>query len=288
VAFSARTLNPGIFGDDKYMRRTLAHLSDLHFGASHFSLPRAEAIVRTLLAAEIDHVVVTGDITDGGRDEDMELFHRTFAPLQARGRLTVVPGNHDRLGDDAGARLMDGRRVDVVERPGLFLVRVDSTGPHNRTSLLAGHGRICQRVLAEMTEALGRAPAGALVALTLHHHPLVLPEESFFERLANAFRLPFAAELSLGHEMLRQALGRCDLVLHGHRHIPSAHILAPGSARPLRVYNAGSTTLRGGMNVFSHAAGALLREPRWLRVDDSSVGFAEVPPYRSTEYRLAS
>jgi 3',5'-cyclic AMP phosphodiesterase CpdA len=271
------------------MQRTLAHLSDLHFGASHFSLSRAEEIVRALVAADVDHVVVTGDLTDGGRTDDMELFARTFAPLQRRGRLTVVPGNHDRLGDDAGAALMDGRRVDVVQRPGLYIVRVDSTGPHNRTSVLAGHGRICQRVLDEVSEALEAAPRSALVALLLHHHPLFLPEESLLERLATRFNLPFAAELSLGDELLRRALGRCDLVLHGHRHVPSAHVLAPAGPRPLRVYNAGSSTARRGMNVFSHAAGALLDEPRWLCVQpDVGHGFAEIPPYQSTEYRLAS
>src|SRR5262249_14428015 len=163
------------------------------------------------------------------------------------------------------------------------------TGPHNRTSILAGHGRICQRVLDEVREALAAAPPSALVALALHHHPVALPEESFFERLSRSLSLPFTAELSLGEELLRVALGRCDLVLHGHGHVPSARVLDPAGGRPLRIYNAGSSTARGGMNVFAHAAGALRGEPRWLHVDaDEGPGFVEVPPYRAAEYRLAS
>ena len=238
--------------------------------------------------ANVDHVVVTGDITDGGRAHELAAFRRTFAPLMELGRLTVIPGNHDRLGDDAGGSFMSGKRVDTVEIPGAFLVRVDSTGPHNRTSILAGHGVVCERVLDEISGALDRAPPGKLVALLLHHHPVCLPEESFLERLSNTFNLPFAAELTLGDELLRRALGRCDLVLHGHRHVPSARILAPSGPRPLRVYNAGCTTHRLGMNVFTHAAGLLWDEPRWLEVRARVLpGFLEIPPYQSAEYRLA-
>jgi Icc protein len=267
---------------------TLAHLSDLHFSASPGSVERGEELVEALQVAGVDHVVATGDITDSGRAHELALFQRTFAPLLDQGRLTVVPGNHDRLGDDAGASFMGGRRVDTVQLPGVFLVRVDSTGPHNRTSVLAGHGRICHQVLDQVSEALERAPRGALVALLLHHHPVFLPEEGLFERLASTFNLPFAAELNLGDELLRRALGRCDLVLHGHRHVPSARILDPAGQRPLRVYNAGCSPARRGMNVFSHTAGVLVAEPRWLQVGQLAPAFMDVPPYQSSEYRLAS
>jgi len=269
------------------MLKTLAHVSDLHFGASQNNLGRAYELVRALLTADIDHVVVTGDVTDGGRGQELAAFERAFAPLRELGRLTVVPGNHDRLGDDVGAWFMSGKRVDTVELPGAFLVRVDSTGPHNRTSILAGHGDVCQVVLEEICAALDQAPAGALVAILLHHHPIFLPEEGFWEKVASIFNLPFAAELSLGEEILRRALGRCDLILHGHRHVPSARILCPASARPLRVYNAGCSTARGGMNVFTHDGGLLLDEPRWLQVSADTPGFLEIPPYERAEYELA-
>jgi Icc protein len=271
------------------MGNTLAHVSDLHFGASQTNLERAREIVRALMIADVDHVVVTGDVTDGGRAHELAAFHRTFAPLLERGRVTVVPGNHDRLGDDAGASFMSEKRVDTVQIPGAFLIRVDSTAPHNRTSVVAGHGDVCERVLDEISDALDQAPAGVLVAVLLHHHPVFLPEEGWLERLSRMVNLPFTLELTLGDEILRRALGRCDLVLHGHRHRPSAKILAPSGPRPLRVYNAGCTTARRGMNVFSHAAGALDGEPRWLQVGSSDrPGFLEIPPYQSAEYRLVS
>jgi Icc protein len=249
---------------------------------------RAGELRRALLAANVDHVVVTGDLTDGGRDHEMAQFTRAFEPLLAEGRVTIVPGNHDRLGDDAGAAFMGGRRVDTLAIPGAYLVRVDSTGPHNRASILAGHGRICQRVLDDVSDALERAPAGVLVALLVHHHPMFLPEECFIERLATRIGLPFAAELRLGDELLRRALGRCDLVLHGHRHIPSARVLDPLGPRPLRVYNAGCSVERRGVNVFAHFGGALLGQPRWLRIGEAvPEAAAEAPPYHPHEYRLA-
>ena len=278
----------GVLPDNEFMQNTLAHLSDLHVGASPMHALRAEELVRALLAVNIDHVVLTGDVTDGGRAHELTLFHRTFAPLIERGRLTVVPGNHDCLGDDVGASFMGGRRVDTVRIPGAYLVRVDSTGPHNRTSMLAGHGLICEGILAEISEALDRAPPETLVVVLLHHHPVSLPAEGLLERLSSRLNLPFAAELSLGDQLLRMALGRCDLVLHGHRHVPSARILDPGGRRPLRVYNAGCSTARRGMNVFSHAAGVLLDEPRWLRVEASQApAFVDVLPYEPREYRPA-
>jgi Icc protein len=269
------------------MRRTIAHLSDLHFGSTQTTVAQAVAMCRTLLAARVDHVVVTGDLADSGREHELELFRACFAELLEQGRLTIIPGNHDRLGDDVGATYMGGRRVDVVELPGTYLVRVDSTGPHNCTSVVAGHGLICEGVIGEVARALDRAPAGALVAMLVHHHPVVLPAEGLLERLSSRLGLPYAAELNLGEALLREALGRCDLVLHGHRHVPSARVLDPLGARPLRVYNAGRSLERQGVNIFTHVAGALAGEPRWLRVGQGAPAATwHAPPYESTEYRL--
>src|SRR5512142_1489490 len=95
--------------------RTLAHVSDLHLG-------RDAATDRA--AARVDDVLLTGDVTNRGRAAEHARFEALFAPV--RERLVVVPGNHDRLGDDVARRMMRAR-VEVERRPGLHLVRVDST-----------------------------------------------------------------------------------------------------------------------------------------------------------------
>lgn len=243
------------------MIRTLAHLSDLHLGRSAAFDAEVARAVEALDG--IDHVIVSGDVTDGGRAVEHARFERLFAHLLAVGRLTVVPGNHDRLGDDLGARLRRGARVQAETRAGLHVVRVDSTGPHNRF-LLAGHGDVCDAVIDDVARAVQEAPPRHLVVVTLHHHLLPLPEETLPERLATRLGLPYAAELRFGTRLLARLRGRCDLVLHGHRHVPRAATLFAGDPRPLGLYNAGSTPALGRFRVFAHAHGRLMGAPGWL------------------------
>jgi len=243
--------------------QTLAHLSDLHLGQGPARETTALALCRGLVESGIDHVVLTGDITNKGRDVEMSLFMDVFAPLLRQGRLTVVPGNHDRVGEDAGRTLMKGRRVAVEEHPGLYLVLVDSTAEHNR-SYWACHGELTRRMLDEVDAALDAAPERSLVAVLMHHHLVALPVESWLERMSERLRLPYSGELQLGREMLERVRGRCDLVLHGHRHVPREILLFADTPRPLAIYNAGSSTELGRVRVFTHAGGQMPIAPRWL------------------------
>lgn len=245
------------------MIQTLAHLSDLHIGRSPAYDEQVGRAVASVIDGGIDHVIVSGDVTDRGRAHEHARFLELFAPLAAAGRLSVVPGNHDRLGDDMGARLQGGARVQTETRAGLYVVRVDSTGEHNRF-LLAGHGDLCDGILAEIERAVAAAPPRHLVVVTLHHHPLPLPEETLGELLASRIGLPYASELRLGETLLMRLRGRCDLVLHGHRHVPRALTLFQRDARPLGLYNAGSTPALGRFRLFAHADGKLCGMPGWL------------------------
>jgi Icc protein len=243
-------------------KRRLAHLSDLHIGRSTRDEARARALVDALVADGVEHVVVTGDVTHQGRQQEHRRFRELFAPLLERGALTLVPGNHDRAGDDVGAGWLEGERVLALEREGLYLVCIDSTGEHNRT-LHASHGALCEQVVDMVERALGRAPRDALAVLLLHHHLLPLPEETLPEWFASRMGWPHAAELALGAELLRRVRGRCDLILHGHRHVPREFDLGAPGGRPLRMFNAGSSTGLGRFRVFEHAGGQLLAPPLW-------------------------
>src|SRR5215471_13383580 len=99
--------------------RTLAHLSDLHLGRTPAEEVRCAQLCRSLVEIGVDHVLVTGDLTHRGRRRELEAFERSFAPLLAAGVVTVVPGNHDRLGDDLGEAMMPGPRVQAAEADGL-------------------------------------------------------------------------------------------------------------------------------------------------------------------------
>lgn len=247
------------------MEQTLAHLSDLHLGRRRADASATRALVDRLLVDGVGHVVVTGDLTAHGRLDEWEECQQIFAPLLRTGRLTVVPGNHDRGTDDAAALMMKGERVKVRHRPGLTLVRVDSTAPHNRLPFRS-HGDICADVLARVDAALDAAQPGTLVALALHHHLTPLPVEGVGEWFAHALGWPHAAELPLGRSLLKRALGRCDLVLHGHRHVPRHFEAVAPNGRRLAVYNAGSSTELAAARVFRHAQGAILGPPAWTHL----------------------
>ncbi len=238
---------------------TLAHVSDLHLGLGPAAERGADELCRSLLRSDVDHVLVTGDLTERGRRAELDRFRRAFEPLLAAGRVTLVPGNHDRAGDDVAGEIMPGPRVQAEERDGLFVVRLDSTAPHNR-SRLASHGYLGEGELAAVEAALRAAPPRALRVLALHHHPNPLPGDFLHESLASWLGLAWCDELAAGEALLTRIRGRCDLVLHGHRHVPR-ETLAFGD---LPVYNAGASSQLGQVRIFSHRGGALQGAPRWL------------------------
>lgn len=242
---------------------TLVHLSDIHIGRSPMDEQRAQAFVDRLQSNRVDHVVVTGDLTNRGRRHELQRFREIFAPLQRAGKLTLVPGNHDRLGHDVAGEIQNGPRVQTRTTGGLHFIRFDSTGPHNR-SWLASYGMMTAKDVQDITAAVNAAPANHLVTLLLHHHPLPLPEDSPAELVSTWLGWRWTAELELGWSMLRAIAGKCDLVLHGHRHTPRAFKLFEDSARPMALFNAGSTTELDAARMFCHSNGNLTGQPVWL------------------------
>jgi 3',5'-cyclic AMP phosphodiesterase CpdA len=155
---------------------SLAHWSDLHLGASPAHERRLARAVEQCLAQRVDHVVVTGDLTDGGLERELATFDRLVAPLRAQGRVTVIPGNHDRCGDDVSPQLCDGRRVSVANPPGLHLVRVDTTAPHNAPfASYWSHGDLCQQTLEAIDQALDAAPPVYRLELFPWIRPTLIP-----------------------------------------------------------------------------------------------------------------
>jgi 3',5'-cyclic AMP phosphodiesterase CpdA len=252
--------------------RTLAHISDLHLGRDTGTNLAAAHMRDRILSLGIDHVIVTGDVTHRGRAEEWALFEAIFLPLGER--VSVVPGNHDRLGDEVARRIMPSDPVDVIAREGLHLVRVDSTGQHNRF-LLAGHGDLCQRKIDRIGDALDWTLPDALVVVALHHHPMPMPVETFGEQIATRLGLPFAQELQLGQQLLRSLIGRCDLLLHGHRHKPRALEVAITGERPLGIYNAGCSTTLGRFRLFRHNRGTLVEPPFWIETTHAAEQWIE-------------
>lgn len=252
-----------------------AHVSDLHIGKSAETNANAARLCEAMVESQMDVVIATGDLTHRGTQRELESFFEIFAPLIESDRLVVVPGNHDRLGDDVSPSLMPGPRVQVDARPGLYIVRVNSTAPHNR-SWLNGHGSLDESDLGAIDVALAAAPIGHLVVIALHHHVLPMPEDHAMERLSSWLGFAYTSELERGRDLVARVHGRCDLILHGHRHTPRGVRLF-GAPRPVQVFNAGCSTELGRVRVFAHdGAGRLHGGPLWLDVPAPWEGVMDV------------
>lgn len=81
---------------------TVAHISDLHLSANHkrVNIRNTKRLLDYIGGLNVDHLVVTGDITASAERADFQLARSIFAGfglLNPR-KMSVVPGNHDIFG----------------------------------------------------------------------------------------------------------------------------------------------------------------------------------------------
>ena len=266
-----------------------AHVSDLHIGLNPAADREAARLCRALMEAPVGPVLLTGDVTHRGDKRELERFRQIFAPLLRSGRVVAVPGNHDRLGHDLRDALMSGPRVQAERRGGLFIVRLDSTGPHNRRWYDC-HGEVTEQDVDDVVAALRRAPPALQTILMLHHHPVPLAHDNPIERLATLLGWRNARELRTGGILLSRIRGLCDAVLHGHRHVPAEINPWPSDVRPLRIFSAGSSTLQRTFRAFRSAIAPAcwipLQEPVVFPTLAASQAVEKVPP--GIDSKLAS
>jgi 3',5'-cyclic AMP phosphodiesterase CpdA len=204
----------------------VAHLSDLHLDGSPEALGRARHVLDYLdgLPAELDAVVVTGDLTADGRHEE----YTQVAELIATSRHPVFtcPGNHDVRGAyraglpdqvTAGSSGDDGPVNRVHRTDSMAFAMCDSTVPGDHG------GRLDDATVAWLEGVLGDTPTRIPVVVALHHFPEPLHSPVLDEmRLSNGDRL--AAVLD--------RFPNVAAVLCGHAHTAAATTFA---GLPLRV-----------------------------------------------------
>lgn len=249
----------------------LAHLSDPHLGPLPPAGPGALAskrllgyanwrlnrgstmedatlqrLVDDLARQRPDHLAVTGDLVNIALPEEFPAAARWLARLGAPEDVSVVPGNHDAYVPGALARALACWRANLVgdacdpDAPPVFpyvrvrepvaLVGVSSavaTPPFWATGLVRPAEAAA---VAETLERLGR---DGLFRVLLVHHPPLAGSTPFRKRLVGAARL---------REAIRQ--GGCELVLHGHTHLPSVGWIE-GVDRPVPVVGVPSASESG-------------------------------------------
>lgn len=254
----------------------IAHISDLHLldlssvrvrqflnkrvaGGLNLLLRRAHAhrlevvnqALKRIEQEDVDHVVVTGDLTNLSLHTEFELANRVLEQIGGNDRVSVVPGNHDnythrahregRFEAHLGAYLTSDLQELSGDGPYPFVKLFDSVAIIGLSSaiatpLLYATGYVGRRQIIGLYEALRHPRVQARFKIVLVHHPIVRnwhrPTE-LIRRLVNA------------RSVLRATLkGRADLVLSGHNHQPNfTTVVNPFDGGVLSLCEAGSASL---------------------------------------------
>lgn len=195
----------------------IAHLSDPHLDGGPERARRLERVLdEVAVVADIDLVIMSGDVADAGDARSYAQFIDVFRPAQP---TVVVPGNHDLRAPMASAFGADenGLLNSVATVDGLTVIGLDS--------LVEGDpgGRLSDDTLA-FADVTVRAAEGVVV-LTLHHPPVPVDHELMDGYgLYNATAL---AELVAGHETVAGVLTG-----HAHRGLATTFVGRPLLSAP--------------------------------------------------------
>ncbi|HYD40307.1 MAG TPA: metallophosphoesterase family protein [Anaeromyxobacter sp.] len=227
--------------------RTIAHLSDLHFGRDD---PRAvEALVQDLHALSPSLVAVSGDLTQRARRSEFARARDFLARLPFP--RVVVPGNHDVPLYDVVRRFAAPlRRYRAYVTDDLSPVHEDeelvALGISTARSFTWKEGRISYEQM-EAVRARLCGPGPRRLHVLVAHHPFSPPAAKPRERLVG--RVEAALEAFAGCGL--------DVVLTGHLHrVHAGSLTSRGRAlaRPALTFHAGSATsdrLRGEPNSYN-------------------------------------
>lgn len=248
----------------------------LHRGYKHKSFA-VEAVVADVKAQGVDHVVITGDLSNLALETE---FAKVRAMIEALGmdaeHVSVVPGNHDvytrgsmrtqRFFNAFRAFMTDERGVAKVEhhgsglfpyarpRDGVVFIGVSSAVPRAPV-VSAGHVGAAQ--MSALRGLLHEPSLRDALPIVLMHHPVINPRgmwRSFSRGLAEA-------------DAMREVLSSREgdvLFLHGHLHDRGYRTFATRSGATVHHVGATSASLlhehpdrAAGYNVYDVRDGAV-------------------------------
>lgn len=207
---------------------------------------RWERILEDIDGHAPDHVLLTGDLTAMGHPDELHAMLETLTPLLSAGRLTLIPGNHDRyveprvfeeifrahLASDL-PELADEHGYPFVKLLGddAALVGLDSTRVRGWSQYFVG--RLGAVQLSALARVLAHPKlAGRTVHVLCHHGPLS----------SDGRREWVESALIDGPALLETLKGYPVVFHHGHSHIRSWH--RASEARP-HLFGGGSSTEPG-------------------------------------------
>lgn len=223
----------------------IAHISDLHF--SRIAGDVVEALVQAVTDATPTVVVVSGDLTQRGRERQYQQAAQFLARLP-RPQI-IVPGNHDVPLFDLYRRLFHPvERFTRLITPDLWPTYQDDElfilGANSTRAMTADphgfwkNGSLSDEQLAEMSERFSHAGENALKVLVMHH-PLFGVESDGRDAVCRR-----AAILAV----LEKA--GVKVVLSGHLH-KAYQRRSPGGVLCVQAGTACSTRYRDERNAFN-------------------------------------
>lgn len=232
--------------------RTIAHISDLHYGK--IDLRIVEGLVADLSARSPSLVVVSGDLTQRARRRQFQAAAKLLARLP--GPQLVVPGNHDiPLYDllrrflfplDRYRRYVTSNLLPIWRDDEMIVIGLNTARSFSFT--LNGFwkdGRLSQQQLMEVRRLTSALPP-ELFRVVVTHHPFIPPPGRRHGIIRGAARA-------------LEVLGQCgvDLLLAGHLHmvyssdVRAHHQTVARSILSVQAGSAASTRRRGQKNAYN-------------------------------------
>jgi 3',5'-cyclic AMP phosphodiesterase CpdA len=188
------------------------------------------AVLRSVGQQKVDHVVVTGDLSNMGEASEL---NEASAALAAHGwhasNVTIMPGNHDRMnfrGTTDFRSIAGDRDYPLLDRitDEVWVIAIDSTawGPEldwRDTLTMNARGRISLDAIQKVDAMLATLPAGATSVLCTHHHLVDLPPDGYVDDWFGQVDARLAGKAENSDVLLDVAEARgVSLILFGHRH----------------------------------------------------------------------
>lgn len=201
----------------------IAHISDLHFLSSHFVSEWGKRVIEFINSLEPEILVITGDITEEGYQEEYEEAVAYLDKLEVKNKV-VVPGNHDARNE--GYKIFEEvflTRFPKYEDTEVVIYGIDSSEPD------IDDGHIGRENYDNIRKNL--SVKEKVKILTMHHHLIPIPGTGRERHIP----VDAGEVLNLCKEL------EINFVLSGHKHKPwvwkfeSTYLITAGTATTRRL-----------------------------------------------------